>query len=49
MIDGRIFDGIMYWICFLLVLVVVFVPLGLWKLIELIILVCSSLNISWGG
>lgn len=42
MIDGRMVDGIINLFFFMAVLLLIFVPLGIWKLIELIM----SLGIS---
>jgi hypothetical protein len=47
MMDGHMFDGIgnlivcLCWVC------AISVPLGLWKLIEIVIWLCRHVSISW--
>lgn len=44
---GKIADGIGQLIVFLFVLCCVFVPLGMWKLVEIIIWLVKHIHILW--
>lgn len=45
--DGRMFDGLATVFGTMFVLCVLFVPLGMWKLVELIVHLCHYVALHW--
>lgn len=46
---GRIIEGWAALFKAMVVLLIIFVPLGMWKAVELIIWLCKNVNVSFGG
>jgi hypothetical protein len=47
MIPGNIGDGIAYFMITCLVMLIVFVPLGIWKIVEIIIWLIENVSVSF--
>jgi len=46
---SAVFDSLTRWVGLGIILLCIFVPLGLWKLVEIVIWLFKNVNISIGG